>query len=93
MALNDMVRYYDAMSEQEKSLGSFTYADYPPVEMDNAITRAYDKVMPGWRKGANQPKPPRDPEADKKILAHLRPMMEAINAQRAKVKRRAERNF
>ncbi|PRD44393.1 hypothetical protein C5748_07385 [Phyllobacterium phragmitis] len=86
-SLAEMADYYDQMAEEKKSEGSFTYADYPPVHMDNAVTKAYDKVMPNWRDGANQPRPPRDPEADKKILEHLRPMMDAIKAHNRRMGR------
>jgi hypothetical protein len=81
-SLRDMADYYDALSDDQRSHGSFTYADYPPVHMDNAITRSYDCFIPNWRDGANQPRPPRDPETDAKIMQRLRPMMEAIEAHR-----------
>lgn len=81
-ALREMAGHYDALPEEQRAHGSFTYADYPPVHMDNAVTRAFDHFMPDWRDGANQPRPPRDPETDAKIMERLRPMMEAIEAHR-----------
>lgn len=77
-ALAELADHYDAMSEEQKSKGSFTYADYPPVTMDNTITRAYDKILPGWREGANVPPPPLDADAERKILESFRPVMDAI---------------
>lgn len=81
-SLREMADYYDALPDEQRSHGSFTYADYPPVHMDNAIARAYDRFIPSWRDGANQPRPPRDPETDVRIMERLRPMMEAIDAHR-----------
>jgi hypothetical protein len=65
-------------------LGSRTYADYPPVEMDNEVTRAYDRFMPGWRIGANEPPSPRDPIKDKLLMEHLKAIEEAVDAHKAK---------
>lgn len=77
-SLCQLADHYDAMTPEQKSHGSMTYADYPPIEMDNAITRAYDRFMPDWRVGANEPRPPRDPAEDARIMEHLRPMIDAI---------------
>ncbi|MGD1017137.1 MAG: hypothetical protein ABR863_11970 [Roseiarcus sp.] len=83
-ALRELAEYYDAMAPEQKRLGSMTYADYPPIEMDNAITRAYDRFMPKWRIGANEPPPPRDPVADARLMEHLRSIENAIDAHKAK---------
>jgi len=53
-----------------------TYADYPPVTMDNAITKLFDQRFPNWRDEANLPKPPRDTSGDAKLLADLKAKME-----------------
>jgi hypothetical protein len=81
-ALCNLADYYDAMTPEQKHHGSMTYADYPPIEMDNAITRAYDRFMPDWRVGANEPRPPRDPAEDAHIMEHLRPMLDAVEAHK-----------
>jgi hypothetical protein len=82
-ALRDMADYYDAMSPERKRHGSMTYADYPPIEMDNAITKVYDRLIPGWRVGANEPQP-RDPDEDARVMERLKPFMDAIEAHQAK---------
>lgn len=86
-ALAEMADHYDSLTQEEKTLGSMTYADYPPAHMDNAVTQAYDRYLPGWRSGANKPRPPRDPEADKKIMEEIKPMMEAIRAHQRRTGR------
>jgi hypothetical protein len=83
-ALREFADYYDAMTPEQKRHGSMTYADYPPIEMDNAITRAYDRFIPGWRIGANEPRPMRDPVEDARIMERLKPLMDAIDAHKAK---------
>ncbi len=47
-ALREMSDYYEALSKEEKSHGSMTYGDYPPVKMDNAITKLFDRRFPNW---------------------------------------------
>lgn len=71
-ALREMVDHYDALPEEEKSRGSMTYADYPLVHIDNAVTKLFDKRFPKWRDGANLPRPPRDESADAELLADLK---------------------
>jgi len=51
--------------------------------MENAITRAYDRFMPGWRVGANDPQP-RDPAEDARVMEHLKPIMAAIESHKAR---------
>ncbi len=82
-ALREMADYYDALTPEQKLHGSMTYADYPPIEMENAITRAYDRFMPGWRVGANEPQP-RDSAEDARVMEHLKPIMDTIEAYKAR---------
>ncbi|CDZ60473.1 Putative paraquat-inducible protein B [Neorhizobium galegae bv. orientalis] len=77
-ALREMADFYDAMSDKDKEHGSFAYANFPPAHMNNAVTQAYDKVIPDWRVGANEPRPPISPEENARIMEHLRPMMDAM---------------
>jgi hypothetical protein len=83
-ALRELADHYDAMTPEQKRHGSITYADYPPIETDNAITRAYDRFMPRWRIGANEPPPPCDPIEDARLMEHLRSIEKAIDAHKAK---------
>jgi hypothetical protein len=75
-ALREMADYYDSLSGNEKSHGSMRYADYPPVKMDNAITKLFDGRFPNWREGANLPKPPRDTSGDAALLAEIKSRFE-----------------
>ena len=45
-ALGEMADHYDALSDDEKKLGTMTYADYPPVKMNNAVTKLFDARFP-----------------------------------------------
>ncbi len=71
-ALREMADYYDTLSEQEKKLGSMSYADYPPAHLDNAVNRIFDSRFQGWRNGANAPRPPRDNSGDAALLKELK---------------------
>jgi hypothetical protein len=55
-----------------------SYADYPPVTMNNAITRMFDERFPDWRDGANLPKPPRDKSGDAELLARIKTRFEWV---------------
>jgi len=54
-ALQEMATYYEGLPEEERKGGSMTYADFPPIAMDNAITRVFDRKVPDWRKGSEPP--------------------------------------
>lgn len=71
-ALKEMAEYYDQLPDDEKRHGSMVYADYPPVKMDNAVTRVFDTRFPNWRDGANAPSPPRDTSGDAELLAEMK---------------------
>lgn len=78
-SLRAMADYYDSLSEEELRHGSMSYADYPPVSMDNAITKLFDQRFPNWRKGANLPRPPRDTSGDAELLAELKSRFEWLS--------------
>lgn len=77
-ALGEMADYYDGLSEEEKLQGSMTYADYPPVHMNNAATALFDGRFPNWRDGANLPKPPRDKSKDAELLKEIKQRFEWV---------------
>ena len=71
-----MAYYYDGLSEDQKKHGSMRYADFPPVKIDNAITKLFDDRFQNWRDTANLPKPPRDTSGDAKLLAEMNSRLE-----------------
>ena len=77
-ALQEMADYYEHMPEDEKKHGSMSYADYPPVTMNNAITKLFDERFQDWRNGANLPKPPRDKSGDAELLARIKSRFEWV---------------
>lgn len=78
-SLREMADYYDGLSAEERSHGSMSYADYPPVKMDNAVTRLFDIRFPDWREAANLPKPPRDTSGDAELLKEIESKLEWLN--------------
>ncbi len=71
-----MAENYDLLSEDKRRHGSMSYADYPPVKMDNAITKVFNARFPRWREGANLPQPPRDTSEDAELLAEIKTRFE-----------------
>jgi hypothetical protein len=61
-----------SVSKEEKSQGSMSYADYPPLQMENGVTKLFDSRFPNWREGANLPKPPHDTAGDAELLAEIK---------------------
>lgn len=81
-SMGEIADRWDSVSEPTRALGTATYADFPPPELDNAVTQIYDFYIPAWRENANLPKPKISPEENARIMAELRPMMDAIERQR-----------
>jgi hypothetical protein len=81
-ALRELDEHYDRLPEEIKQLGVLRLAAaYPPLDIDNAVTREWDKHMrPDWREiaQANQAElgQPRDRESDRATLAALNQRLE-----------------
>lgn len=55
-ALKEIDEHYDRLPDEIKTLGVMTFAHYPPAELDNLVTKLWDKHMrPDWREGAKPP--------------------------------------
>ncbi len=75
-ALRELDEHYDALPDAIKELGVMRFASYPPSELDNAITRLWDKHMrPDWRAIANRQEAelgkPRDEAAERETVNEL----------------------
>lgn len=81
-ALAEIADYWENLPEEERKTGTASYADYPPVALNNAVTQVYDKIILDWRQHAAKPRTKITPEMNDKIMAHLKPMMDAIEKQR-----------
>lgn len=80
-ALAELDKHYDALPQEIKQLGVLQFASYPPAELDNAVTRSWDKHMRGdWRESAQQKEAargkPRDEVADRVTVAEMRARMD-----------------
>jgi hypothetical protein len=78
-----LVRYYDALPAEERAKGAMTYAAYPPRTGDFLTSRLFDRFEPGWRDFAEHPIEV-TPERSKLIMEQLGPMLDAIEASKAK---------
>jgi hypothetical protein len=80
-ALRELDGYYDALPEEIKELGVMQFVSFPPSDLDNVVTRLWDKHMrPDWRDIAKQQeaergKPP-DAAAGRETVADLRGRIE-----------------
>ncbi len=51
VALKEFDVYFDSLPDEVKALGVMRIAGYPPMHLDNVVTRIWDKNMrPDWRK-------------------------------------------
>jgi hypothetical protein len=81
-ALAEIADCWDSVSEDVRKRGTASFANFPPPEMNNAVTRAYDHQMPGWRTNANKPRDPISPEENARIMAQIKPMFDMMQKQR-----------
>lgn len=81
-ALRQLDEHYDGLPEEIKQLGVLAFASYPPSDIDNAVTRLWDKHMrPDWREIAKGNEAelgkPRDEDADRETVAELNRRVDA----------------
>lgn len=75
-ALLEFDEHYDGLAEELKQLGVLAFASLPPSDMDNAVTRLWDKHMhPDWREMAKTQEAalgkPRDEAAGRTTVAEI----------------------
>jgi hypothetical protein len=61
--------------------GLNNFAAYPPDDDSFITTRMWNKYLPRWKALKDQPKKPRDPEADKKLIEELKRMSDAVEVR------------
>lgn len=54
-ALGVLDRHYAELPDEIKALGVMGFAHNPPLELDNLVTRLWDRHGPGWRDQARSP--------------------------------------
>jgi hypothetical protein len=79
--LQRLVEYYSALPEEVVNTGLINFAAYPPDDTTFLITRLWDKYLPRWRKIKDQPKPPKDSEADKRTMEELNRLSDSPELQ------------
>ena len=78
-ALRQLAEYYRQHEQALKQQGTMGFARYPPLDFETDIHGIYDKLLPDWRKLAAEPVKKITPEENSRIMAELRPMMEAMD--------------
>jgi UTP:GlnB (protein PII) uridylyltransferase len=75
--LKRLDEFYSALPEAERKTGLINFAKYPPDDTSFLTTRLWDRYLPRWREIKAQPKAPRDPEEDKKLIEKLTQMSDS----------------
>ena len=78
--MNRLAEYYENLPQEVKESGSMTYAAFPPRDGDYLTSAIFDRLLPNWRRDAAIPKASITPEENARIMAHLKPMMDAVSA-------------
>jgi hypothetical protein len=69
--LAKLVAHYESLPEDVLKTGLIHFASYPPDDAAFLVTRLWDQYLPGWRKMKDIPKPPRDPEEEKRLIDEI----------------------
>jgi hypothetical protein len=77
-ALSQFVAHYAQHDEELRKQGMVGFARFPPLELNTVIHDVYDALWPRWRKEALVPHKPVTPEENARIMAEIRPMIEAF---------------
>ena len=78
-SLAELIDYYGNHADELKAKGhAMGFARYPPLDLNNAVTKAYDIVVPRWREDALEPEIELTPERRAAIMEQMQPMLDAI---------------
>ncbi|MGH2656815.1 MAG: hypothetical protein ACRDIZ_09010 [Actinomycetota bacterium] len=61
-ALQEINQFYSQYEDEIERVGIIRFAPYPPVDLDNAVTRLWDKFAPRWREAKSTPEVGISPE-------------------------------
>ncbi len=78
-ALVEFVAYYKQHEDELRARGSMSFARYPPLDLQTVIHDVYDALRPRWREDALLPEKKITPEENARIMAQIKPMMDAFN--------------
>lgn len=76
--LKRLVEYYAQHEKELAKMGTMGFARYPPLEIQTSVHDIYDRLSPNWREEAVKPKQKISPEENQRIMAKIRPMIEAM---------------
>jgi hypothetical protein len=69
--LAKLVAHYESLPEEVLKTGLIHFAAYPPEDTTFLVTRLWDRYLPRWRETKNMPKPPHDPEEEKRLVEEI----------------------
>jgi hypothetical protein len=79
--LKELDAYYSELPDEVLRTGLINFAATPPEDVSFLTTKLWDKYLPRWREIKAKPKPPRDPEADKKLIEEINTMTDSPDLQ------------
>lgn len=86
--LRELNEFYSRYEEEIEQVGIMRFAPYPPKELDNAVTRLWDRFAPGWREVERKPAPGPEsgitPELLVEIADKSRPLPPEVSAAEPK---------
>ena len=63
--------HYESLPEDVLKTGLIHFAAYPPEDTAFLVTCSWDKYLPRWREIRDMPKPPRDPEGERRVVEEI----------------------
>lgn len=69
--LSQLNEYYSQFADQIAERGFMNFASQPPKDLDNEVSKIWDKSFPNWRKSNPDKESAIDPEEEKKLIEHL----------------------
>jgi hypothetical protein len=70
--LNKLNLYYECFSQEEKDLGLYSFAIYPPQKNEYLTTSLWDDFLPNWRKTMSKKKKLDSTISDSKLLQQMK---------------------
>jgi hypothetical protein len=70
-ALRELNEFYSQYEEEIERQGIVRFAPYPPKEIDNTVTRLWDKFAPRWREGPREPDVKAGDEISPELLTQI----------------------
>jgi len=69
--LAKLMSHYESLPDDVLKTGLIHFAAHPPEDTSFLVTHLWDKYLPRWREIKDMPKPPHDPEEEKRLVEEI----------------------